>query len=707
MQERPLSCRRWRSRALRLAAAALLVAVVAELTSRLGDPPSPGNLAADARVVAGGTMGLGRYVLRGPLAPKGSPPLAERTLVFADGRGALELDFGETRLVAGILVQADQDDRYLLEASVDGRRWEPVARVGPAGEGFGQRIRPIAFEPPVSARQLRVSVQGKGFAALGALRVYSELPASWPRPPPEPARGSWPLIDSVVPLVWLRLAIALVGAGALLAALRLERAGAAPGRVKRAERILAVAGVLAGLCWWDFFQTGQGRGYAWTLQNHWDAMHYYLGSKYGAELGYTRLYDCVVLADIEAGFASVRGGVGRFRDLRSNQVVRLSELTAEPERCLDSFRPERWSDFAADVGFFRTRVPPNQWANWTLDHGYNPSPAWTALGGAVANVIPLSDTGFALLIALDTLLLFGLFGLAWYSFGTRAVSLALLFFGTSFASGNWWTQGAFLRQTWLFLTVAGLCALRLGRPFASGALLSFATVLRIFPGFFALGVAARALVSIMETRRLRLGPARARFAAAALVCLALVAGISALQAGGLSRWEEFVSNTRKHQRVDAMNTMGLRAVTEAVAHARSSPAAERYRTRTAGEHTVQVTTAVLFAPLLLLAVRRQQDWVAAILASAWIPLITDLGSYYYAYLAVFGFLASTRPAVGAATAALAVAMAGIGVVFAGEHSRAPFVWSSFLIVTFCIGVTALFAVRPEPKQATRRPEPAS
>lgn len=197
--------------------------------------------------------------------------------------------------------------------------------------------------------------------------------------------------------------------------------------MKRAEWILAVAGLLAGLCWWDFFQTSQGRGYAWTLQNYWDVMHYYLGSKYGDELGYTRLYDCVVLADLEAGFVGMRESVGSFRDLRSNELVGVADLAAYPDRCLLSFTPERWSEFSGDVGFFRTRLPPNQWASWTLDHGYNPSPAWTTVGGAVTNRVPLSDTGFAILMALDTLLLVGLFGLAWRSFGTRAVSVALLF----------------------------------------------------------------------------------------------------------------------------------------------------------------------------------------------------------------------------------------------------------------------------------------
>jgi hypothetical protein len=60
--------------------------------------------------------------------------------------------------------------------------------------------------------------------------------------------------------------------------------------------VLAVAAVLSVAVYLDFGVFRYG-----TYLNEWDFYHYYLGSKYAPELGYTRLYGATLLADRESG----------------------------------------------------------------------------------------------------------------------------------------------------------------------------------------------------------------------------------------------------------------------------------------------------------------------------------------------------------------------------------------------------------------------
>lgn len=645
-----------------------------------------------------GVAGVARYVLRGPIPPDGSPLEQERAITFASTGAELELDFAQPHRVAAILLVADHDDRYEVLASDDARPPRPIATIRPVSGGTGMRARALVLEAPVQARSLRLRPLGTGLSVLGALRVYEEVPPGWPHAVRETGRPGWPLLPGAGGLRFavIRLGVALLGAAAFGVVLLLERTGAPRRRLRRAERVLALAGVLAGLCWWDFFQTASGTGFETTEHNYWDVYHYYLGAKYAPELGYTNLYQCTVTADDEDGFAVLYGARGVVRELRDNSAVPVAQVFASPERCLDRFSPERWAEFKHDVAFFRTHLPYALWNRLVIDHGYNASPVWTLFGGPIANLVPLSDAGFAVLMALDTCLLVALWGLAWVTFGTRAVSLALLLWGTSFATGNWWTHGAFLRHLWLFGSVAGLCCLRRGLPASAGALLAGATLLRIFPAFHVLGVALRALLDMLGARRISLDSTRRRFAVGGIAASVLLVAASLPVAGGPGVWRDFVANTRKHYEVRATNTMGMEALTEWRAVLGGSPSAQPPATRpdASALRRVRIATALLFLPLLLLALRRQPDWVAAILASAWLPFVTDLGSYYYAYLAVFAFLAGVRPGVGVAVALLAVALAALGVVYDGELVRGVFVWSSAAVVVFCVAVPLLFALRP-------------
>jgi len=677
--------RRGDLRALLLAGA--LLALLLEVTSHLGAPPSPGNRAADGVAAARASAGVASWVLRGARAPEGSRPLVERALVLAREDGVLEIALGGPTAVRGLLVQAEGDDRYRLEASADGTGWQRIGAVRAVPQpGLRTRSLELGELPPL--RALRLRAMAPGLSVLSAVRVYETLPEGWPAPAPGPDRGAWPLVDGMGPVLAWRLSIALLGLAGALAFWRLR------GRERQARLLLATAGVLALLSGWDFFQNARPLGYLWSLQNHWDVYHYYLGAKYAPELGYTELYRCTLAADLEAGLGPLRESGHLYRDLATNELVPVA--AADAGRCAEGFGPERWRAFAADVAWFRGQLPPGRWLELARDHGYNPSPAWAVVGRPVAEWIPLRGPGFALLMALDTLLLLVLWGAAARSFGLPGAAAGLVFFGTSFAAGHWWTHGAFLRHGWLFLTVIGLCCLRRDRPATAGFLLAWATLLRIFPAFFVIGVALRAGLDLASRRRLRLAPERWRFVAGGLAAVVAIGGLSLLASGRTDAWQAFARNTAKHYDTTALNTMGALAVTArleadlGLARGTAEPGKEPAPGRAA--RLLRIALAVAVLPLLLLAIRRQPDWAAALLASAWIPFVTDLGSYYFVVVASCAFLTSRRRVAAVGVTALAVALAAIGVWDGGVQRRETFVVSSACILAFHLWLLGTFAV---------------
>lgn len=694
----------WTAWAWRLALGAVCLALVVEFTSRLGGSPSPGNLAAAAQVHAQGIAGVAEYVLRGSIPPEGSAPLDERRLVLAGREARIELDFGRTVSLAALLVQAEAHDAYRLGARADEAPWRRVAVVTPA-PGTGLRSRTLLFDPPLRLRALRLVPMGEGgLGVLGAVRAYASLPPGWPDALVEPAFGTWPLVRTIPAFMYLRLAVAALGALAVVALAVLERGGVRRRGIRSAEAALVAAGLLSGLASFDFLQNSRPQGFVWTLQNPWDVSHYYLGAKYASQLGYTELYHCIVTADLEDGFGALRAANPLVRELRTNEIVPLGAVSATPERCRVPFAPDDWQRFKRDVAWFRSHLPPTMWLQLTMDHGYNPSPAWAVLGGAVARLVPLSEAGFAGLMALDTILLVTLWGFAWRTFGLRATCIALVFLGTSYASGHWWTHGAMLRSGWLFLTVIALCCLRERRETAAGALLGYAACLRIFPAFFGVGVAARALATMVWERRPVPTRAELRFAAGVLGAAVLIVGAAMVATDRPAVWQEFVRNTQKHYDVEASNMLGFLTATSVAEAARGESGARAPGspgTLGPGLRRLRLAVAIAFAVPLLLAVRREEPWVAAILGSAWIPFVTDLGSYYFVYLAVFGFLVPRRAAVGVGLTLLALVLATLGAIYQGEQVREVFVWSSVAIVAFCGWVTALFAAsRTAPRRRT-------
>ncbi len=425
---------------------------------------------------------------------------------------------------------------------------------------------------------------------------------------------------------------------------RRGRSGTARAFRDRALAALAILGlaaylILGGLARGQFLHVG-------------DTYHYYVGSKYFPELGYEWLYDCTAVADAESG---LRHDVATrmVTDLRTNEPINTLEILTHPETCQHRFSPARWAAFQHDVAWFRARVDLHGWHRIQRDHGYNATPVWNALGHVLTNLAPASDLQITCLVLLDPVLLAAVFLLLAWGFGWRVSAIAALTLGTFYPSQFAWTGGAFLRFDWLFCVVAGLCALRKGRPLLGGAALAYAALLRLFPTVLFVGPALAALDHLRRTRTWDRGHLRLFAGAALAVALAVPSAL--VISGGQSRG--FLANTIKHERTPLTNTMGLPTLlsyrpdttVQQLGQRKTRDLWPRFhaaRREALRDARPAIALAGLVVLGLLLRAAQQDIWRVTVLSLVLVPVVLQLTCYYYVFVIIWAVLAEQRPSAG-------------------------------------------------------------
>ncbi|MCO6430807.1 MAG: hypothetical protein J5J00_08090 [Deltaproteobacteria bacterium] len=451
----------------------------------------------------------------------------------------------------------------------------------------------------------------------------------------------------------IKQVIAVTGMLVLTAQLMLYKSGAGEGSAKLRrglDRALVVLAVLAFCSWFNFFQFHFGR-----FIHNWEFFHYYTGAKYFAELGYTELYNCSALAESEAG-GELSGR--KIRDLESNIIRDTSELGARINTCKDRFTEERWEVFRGDIQYFRQLLGPDRWARALYDHGFNATPVWIVAGSFLANQVPATDEGLELLGAIDLVLIGVMWCLAFWGFGVRAASIAIIFWGTNFLSPYYWTGGGFLRHDWLAFGLAGLALLKREKAFAAGAAITYSALLRLFPVFLIAGVIFKVLHAIRQGRgALPREEFRFLFGCAAALLVLLPLSVFTYKGDG-NLWREFVANIEKHAATPLTNYMGLNTVlsysqSERAAITRDDSLADPFlrfkesRLETSSDRKiVRALVQLVFVVLVFFAASRQPAWVSSILGMLLVPIFSELTNYYYSFLLMFAFLSSMRPSIG-------------------------------------------------------------
>ena len=344
--------------------------------------------------------------------------------------------------------------------------------------------------------------------------------------------------------IWLKGTLCLLG---LLAFLwRTRKESPLPGG--KAGPLLGAAAVVAVVAYFNF-GAFHGRGYV----HHWETFHYVLGSRYFPELGYDGLYAASLKAEAEAFPGKALPAF--VRDLRTNEVVPSGATGWHMGEVKRRFSPERWRSFLADNAHFVRNNDPVYLAKIRLDHGYNPTPAWTFVARLFDGWLKVDETTLPLWASIDLVLLVAAFVFVFRTFGTFAGTLSLLVFGLGYPWRFDWVGGAFLRQDWFAASVVGLCMLKRERYAAAGALFGYAASVRLFPAAFLFGPAllgVRALVRKEETAWLR------KLAAGFVLSVALWAAAGTLAGRGPSAWGEFGRNFEKHRHTWLTNNVGLK-----------------------------------------------------------------------------------------------------------------------------------------------------
>lgn len=508
-------------------------------------------------------------------------------------------------------------------------------------------------------------------------------------------------------LLELRIGLAVAGLALVAIGWWRRRQGAVEARGSGRRLLLGAVAVAAFAANYNLF--------VWTGLHRHELYHYYLGSKYFPELGYFDLYTCSIQA---VGDGTAPAGLLEMTDLRSKQRRPTAEVLAAAPDCATKFGALRWEAFRSDVGRFRSFMGDEVWTNVLRDHGYNPSPVWTAIGRPLASAVPATPAGLWLLARIDLALLLVLFAAIGRGFGFEAACIAAIAWGSCGHTRYQWTGDAFLRQLWLAASLGALVLLRRGRPATAGALLALATLERVFPGAFFIGYGLREVCVWIRRRE----PTREfrRFAGGALATTVVAIVLATTVAGrGVAVWTEFAENTRGMLSFTPRNALGL---DYALSFTRVPPPeglgeneteraeiVQDYRRRTLAARAAWrwLGLGVLCIGLAIAAWRgagRSRDgaqwlegWEAAAMGAVLIPFVTMPGSYYIGFVLVGALLAVRRPRI---ALALLVASAAWAVALVLYGSRAiAYAASSWILIAYSLWMLGELAFA-EPKPAT-------
>jgi hypothetical protein len=377
----------------------------------------------------------------------------------------------------------------------------------------------------------------------------AELPNSW-----APVHG-WPLTRILIAAA----IVVCLGYGAVASPRIARRLSAAAQRTVR-RILLVIVGIAALLSVAVFLDFGVFR-YG-TYLNEWDFYHYYVGTKYAPELGYTKLYGATLLADREAG-QRYHNPQSQIRDLLTAELRPVESVWVESARYRGAFSDERWRELVADVTWFRQQLPEQRWSLLLVDHGYNGTPAWSFVVGALLTRHLSVRAGVQrwLMLLLDPALLLATAAVVGWAFGLRSAFLLVIFIGTHYLMSWGHMKGALLRTDFAMCSVLAVCLVKKERHKLAGVLLGWAILSRIFPGFFLVGPVVLLLWGWVRERRLQRSWLCLLSTCAGTVAL-VVAG-SCLYFGGIEIWREWSQKIALHYAGGSDWDMGFRSVAEA------------------------------------------------------------------------------------------------------------------------------------------------
>jgi hypothetical protein len=498
-----------------------------------------------------------------------------------------------------------------------------------------------------------------------------------------------------------------------------------------AERWKRFVGITLGLtaivAYYHFFK------FNWPQYYHrHDQYHYYLGAKYFPELGYDDLYKCTAIAQDQLGeINTITGRVDvtkenrradrKIRHLGADNLLKPAmQFLEHPEECTDHFSTERWAAFKEDIRFFRSVSDREFWERMQSDHGYNPPPVWMLAGRFFANMFPAGHTilGFfwlQWLAQIDNVLVAAMFLAIWWAFGWRVFAVAAIFWGCNAPGDDYFVSGAFLRQDWLFFFVLAACLARKRWFAAAGASLVYAGLLRIFPGLAVIGWLTVAGAYLVRHKRMAKHHQKMLLGGVLAAAVLIPASINLC---GKEAYPNFFRHTLQvHNETPLTNHMGLRVlISHNVGFDKSSGRAmytkddhladpfevwkrmrnERYYKYRPVAYAIVAVSLVFF----VWVVRRVKSmWVALCLGQIFIILLSQLTSYYYAFLVITAPLTRVKRQIELPLLGLAAVSQLVWRAFGWFDDKSAAV--TLISLVFCYWLVCLFAPKGSLRALTR------
>jgi len=264
------------------------------------------------------------------------------------------------------------------------------------------------------------------------------------------------------------------------------------------SRLLVILAVFATL---NYGRWG-GELFFYKVDNY-DLVHYYLNPKYFNELGYYDLYPAAIVADRDNGGPKFKeGGIYMSQDERGHEMRPIQHADERGRWVRDNkFSPERWKQFEHDLLHLQRNIPGFSdilWKQMIRDHGYNGTPAWTAIAQPLAQAVPVEYVKF--LGYLDLLLLLIAAGATWWAFGWKTAAILWFFLMTCY-SMRWPTvTWSFLRCDYLAALIVAMALIKKGHYLAGGLLSGYSAAVRIFPLLWLYGGACKFFYQLTQKK---------------------------------------------------------------------------------------------------------------------------------------------------------------------------------------------------------------
>lgn len=430
------------------------------------------------------------------------------------------------------------------------------------------------------------------------------------------------------------------------------------------------------------------------FENPYEMFHYYLATHYFREVGYNNLYIAACAAMWEEGEYPPT----QVRDLRSGRLVSSLEIKAAAPKAKRRFSDKRWRQWRADVVWFVSRMGrETMWAA-LQDKGYNATPVWTMVGGALSRQVRATPSGMLALSLIDVALWTAALAVVLRVFGRRAVFVLLITAGTLYSTRYMTLKAAFMRVDWLCFLLGAMAAERRGRSGLAGALVALAGLSRVFPFVFAFGPAVillRGLVVFGTVDRRAL-----RFLLALGGVVVLLVGASVM-ATSPAYWGAFFGKIGHHEDDITGMRIGFLYLLAGAWDGRAwggGSIASFY-----AEHA-WIQPAVRGVALLGaagLALRLRAPWERLVIGFFLLFFLTSLTYYYYVVLLVPVLWLASRLRDGRAAALLCLTLLGSAVTHGVCDWLARGYASSFsqtvAVLVLIIGASWLMVRAPQPE----------